>query len=141
MKITRLALSLGLGLLSLPAFAGEVPDATVAKILGLPSVKHTVRPIAAYGIKATDVLYQDTQGTTVLTLRLASADQFAMWKSVTGIKIRPFPALGGDAFQYEDIRTVCAKSGGSAVCVTPDILNKAKPASDAQLAELVKAAF
>ena len=139
MKIARLALSLSL--LSLPAFSAELPDATVARILGLPSVKHTVRPIAAYGIKATDVIYQDAQGTMVLTLRLASADQFAMWKSVTGIKILPFPALGGDAFQYEDVRTTCAKSGGSAVCVTPDFLNKAKPVSDAQLAQLIKAAF
>ena len=53
----------------------------------------------------------------------------------------PFPALGGDAFQYKEIRSVCAKSGASAVCVTPDVLNKTKAPSDAQLAELIKAAF
>ncbi len=139
MKITSLALSLSL--LSLPAFSGEVPDATVAKILGLPSVKHTVRPISARGLKATDVVYQDAQGIEVLTLRLASADQFAMWKSVTGIHMQPFPALGADAFQYMEIRSVCAKSGGSAVCATPDVLNRSKPVSDAQLAALIKAAF
>ncbi len=139
MKITSLALSLSL--ISLPAFCGEVPDATVAKILGLPSVKHTVRPIAAYGIKAKDVVYQDAQGTEVVTLRLAPAEQFAMWKSVSGLGMAPFPALGGDAFQYKEIRSVCAKSGASAVCATPDVLNRTKPISDAQLAELIKAAF
>lgn len=139
MKIASLALSLSL--LSLPAFAGEVPDATVAKILGLPAVKHTVRPISAYGIKATDVIYQNAQGTELVTLRLAPAEQFAMWKSVTGIQMAPFPALGGDAFQYKEIRSVCAKSGASAVCATPDVLNRTKPISDAQLAELIKAAF
>lgn len=139
MKIASLALSLSL--LSLPAFCGEVPDATVAKILGLSSVKHTVRQISGFGHKATDVVYQDAQGKEVVTVRLASADQFAMWKSVTGIQMVPFPALGSDAFQYKDMRSVCAKSGGSAVCATPDFMNKSTPISDAQLAELIKAAF
>ena len=141
MKTASLALSLSFSLLSLPALAGEVPDATVAKILGVPSVKHILRPISAYGIKATDVIYQDAQGKELVTLRLAPAEQFAMWKSVTGIQMAPFQALGGDAFQYKEIRSVCAKSGASAVCATPDFLNKSKPISDAQLAELIKAAF
>ncbi|MBB2487571.1 hypothetical protein H5407_20240 [Mitsuaria sp. WAJ17] len=139
MKFANLALSLSL--LSLPAFSGELPDATVAKILGLTSVTHTVRSISAYGHKATDVTYQDAQGKELVTLRLAPAEQFAMWKSVTGIQMQPFPALGGDAFQYKEFRSVCAKSGASAVCATPDFLNKSKPISDAQLAELIKAAF
>ena len=47
-----------------------------------------VRVVAALPVSVTD----DVDGA-----RKLAAEQFAMWKSVTGIQMAPFPALGGDA--------------------------------------------
>jgi hypothetical protein len=133
--------ALTLGLLSLPAEAGELPDATVAKELGVRSVTHTTRTSTIRGTTYSDVSYKDDRGAGLIVLRLGTVDQYELWKRGMGTQSTSVAGLGLEAFQVKVFRAVCAKSASSAVCVTPSLTNKTLKISDQQLQALVGAAL
>lgn len=138
MKNTLLALTLAA--LAAPAAAGEVADATVARLLGTSGVTHTTKTQSRHGMTYSDVTYQDGAGILVV-YRLGSADQFALWQQVAGDQTQPVAGLGAAAFRMNGIRTVCAKGAAGAACATPYPARKGPVVSDEQLVALVKAAL
>lgn len=128
-------------LLSGVAQAAELPDSLVEKTLGVSGVKHSSKTQNKYGIRFTDVDYQDGKGQTLFTLRLGTPDQYTMWKQAVGDDAQPFSVPGAEAFQYKSFKAVCAKSAAVAACVTPDFLLKSPVITDAHLQALVKAAL
>lgn len=121
--------------------AGEIADAVVEKTLGVSGVQHTTKTQTKYGMSYSDHEYKDAKGQTLVLVRLATAEQYGLWKQTAGTDAEPVAGLGTDAFRYKTLKGVCAKSGSAAACVTPDFLLKTPKITDAHLQALVKAAL
>lgn len=141
MKISLALVAIALVVLSPLVLAAEIADSVVEKTLGIGGVRHTAKTLTKYGMTYTDVDYRDGNGQGLLTLRLGSPDQYALWKQAAGDQVAPVGNLGLEAFQVKTFRTICAKTQSAAACVTPDLLLDSLKISDPQVQALVKAAL
>ena len=133
--------ALALSLFSPWVEASELPDATVAKELGVSGVTHTTKTNTIRGTTYSDLSYKDDRGAGLIVLRLGTVGQYELWKHGMGTQSTPVADLGLEAFQVKMFRAVCAKSASSAVCVTPSFVNKNLKLSDAQIQALARAAL
>jgi hypothetical protein len=122
--------------------AGELADSWVEKTLGASGIQHESKTQTKRGMTFTDIHYLDAKGQSLVTLRLATPEQYAFWKQAAGGDARPLSGLGTEGFRWEGLKSVCAKAATTAACATPDYLNdSAKAITDAHLQALVKAAL
>jgi hypothetical protein len=138
----RFAASLALAFFVCSAVqAAELTDTLVEKTLGASGVKHTSKTQTRQGMTFTDIDYTDGKGQSLITVRLGTVAQYGLWKQGAGSDAKPLSGLGTDAFRYEGLKTVCAKTLTAAACVTPDYLIESPKITDAHLQALVKAAL
>ena len=123
------------------AAAGEVSDAFIGKTLGVTGVKHEVKTRNGFGKTAQDMVFRDASGEGLITVRLASADLYALWKQAAGADASAVRGVGVEAFQvHEGLVYLCARSATSATCVTPDVLRNPKPSNE-QILAIARAAL
>jgi hypothetical protein len=121
--------------------AAEIADGVVDKTLAVTGVRHVTKTQTKYGMTYSDVDYRDQKGEPLLLLRLGDSAQYAMWKQVAGPAVLPVAGVGEEAFELKMMKSVCAKAGKSAACVTPANFADGTKITDAQLLALLKAAL
>jgi hypothetical protein len=122
---------------SLPAaFGGELPDALVGKTLSITGVNHETVTRTQYGMTYSDVIYKDSAGEEVLMLRLATSEQYPVWKQAMGSG-QVIAGVGIEAFEIKSIRMICAKAAVRAACVIP-FIPRIKTVTNEQLIGLLK---
>jgi hypothetical protein len=122
------------------AHRGELPltVAQVEKVTGQSGL--TTKP-AKYDKAGTN--FVTTQGATVITLKVASASVYDVWKSQPSMDDQvAYAGLGDDAVISKKGHYICFKKSGQGVCVVGSIELPGKPAlaADAHIAELAKLA-
>jgi hypothetical protein len=121
--------------------AAEIADSVVDKTLGVAGVRHVTTTQTKYGNTYSDVEYQDAKGKYLMVLRLGTSEQYAMWKQMAGPQVLPVAGVGEEAFELNMMKSVCAKAGKSAACVTPANFADGTKITDAQVLALLKAAL
>jgi hypothetical protein len=123
------------------AQAAEIADSVVEKTLSVSGVRHTTKTQTKYGMTYSDVEYSAQGGKYVLVLRLGTPEQYALWKQVAGPETLPVTGVGEEAFELKMMKSVCARAGKNAACVTPSVLPDSPKISDAQVLALLRAAL
>jgi len=120
-----------------PAQSAELPLAIsqVEKVTGLSGL--TTKP-AKYDKVGTN--FVTAQGQTVITLKVASAAIYDVWKSHPSMNDQaPLAGVGEDAVVSKQGHYICFKKSGQGVCVVVGNAGTT-PMSDAQIVELAKLA-
>ena len=118
------------------ASAAELSDATVEKILGIAGVHHGPAQFLR-----TDTSYRNAAGTLLFDLRKSVPSDYDIWKSLGGNRIEAVPDVAQEAFTNTRLGGLCARSGTSAVCVSPVPLPGSPVITRSQQIELVRAAL
>jgi hypothetical protein len=123
-----------------PANGADLPLslAQVEKVTGQSGL--STKP-AKYDKVATN--FVTAQGTAVITLKVASAAIYEIWKSQPSMDDQvTYAALGEDAVASKKGRYICFKKAGQGICVVGGIGLPSKPAlaTDAHVTELAKLA-
>jgi hypothetical protein len=124
--------------------AAEIADSVVDKTLGVAGVRHVTKTQTKYGNTYSDVEYWDSKGNYLMVVRLGTPEQYAMWKQAAASAILPLAGVGDEAFELsmtKTMKSVCAKAGQRAACVTPANFSDGTKITDAQALLLLKAAL
>jgi hypothetical protein len=138
-KRIALAVSLLVSIVG-PALGADLPlsVAQVEKVTGQSGL--TTKP-AKYDKVGTN--FVTAQGTTVITLKVASTGIYDIWKSQPSMDDQvTYAGVGEDAVASKKGRYICFKKAGQGVCVVGGIELPGKPAlaTDAHVVELAKLA-
>lgn len=135
----RTLAGLSLTLACTGAMASGPSDTAFAKALGVPSLSHTAETQTKAGMTFSDRKYRDAKNEVVVILRLATPDQFDLWKQAAGAGAVPVSGVGSDAFGYKGMfGATCARNAARAACVMP---TSGKKFTEAQVREAVKVAL
>lgn len=122
------------------AAAGDLP-LTVAQVEKVTGQSGLATKAAKYDKAGTN--FVTAQGATVVTLKVASASVYDVWKSQPSMNDQvAYPGLGEDAVASKKGHYICFKKSGQGICVIGDIDLPGKPAlaTDAHVAELARLA-
>ncbi|MFT3957070.1 MAG: hypothetical protein QM722_22645 [Piscinibacter sp.] len=117
------------------ALAGEVADASVARILGVPGVTH-----APSKMLALDLEYKDQAGRRMFTLRVSEPSIYDAWKTAAKKSVA-LSGLGADAFAEPNLKRVCARTATTAACANALLPSSDTKPTQEQLVEIVRAAL
>jgi hypothetical protein len=136
LRFLALALTLAAG--TVAQAAEPLSVAQVEKVTGFKGL--VVKP-AKYDKAARN--FVTAEGDAVVSLKLASASVYEVWKASPSFADQaPLNGLGDDALVSRSGHYVCFRKGGNGVCVTsmPAVSKGAQPVSDSQVLELARLA-